>query len=207
MLSRLFVLILGVSLAAFAENAPSDDAEFGVFANYEDRQGFFFDVKVGLNAASFAAMAGSNNRISPLGSLGTSYFFSPAWAAFGEIHYTKRNLTFSGASSSASFADVVVGVVWNRGAGWLGGIARETYRLGFLYGRPLGSFSGSYVPAFSLESQGAVGFHLEHQATFPIKDHFGVGYSVWVKSLLSSAVKATKVTFIDVGIGLVATFF
>ncbi len=206
-----FAKVLGLGLAVLALTAraapPPDDSDFGVFVGYEDRPGFFYDVKAGLGLASFAARSGSTNRVAPLGGLGASYFFGPSWGSFAELHFTDRALTALGASATANFADLVVGVVFNRGAGMLNSVARETYRLGLVYARPLGSFRGAYSPSFSGESQGAIGVHLEHQATFPIADHFGMGYSLWLKGILTSAVKATSVTFIDAGVGLVVTFF
>jgi hypothetical protein len=207
---RLFMAaVLGfglMSLSARAETDP-DEAAFGAFVGYEDRTGFFYDIKGGANIVSLAARAGSNNRLTALGGVGASYFWGPSLGAFAEIHYADRAVSSGGQSLRADFVDFVLGAVWNRGAGFLGGVARETYRVGLLYGQPTGNFRGSLTLPFSGASRGAFGVHLEHQATFPLSDHFGMGYTVWLKSLLTSAFQNGSVTFIDAGIGLVATFF
>ncbi len=198
------LLVLGFTTVCVASEEEED---FGVFVGYEDRPGFFYDVKAGLNLASFAAISNSTNRVAPLLGVGFSYFFGPSWGTFGEVNVMQRALTSAGAAATASFVDLGLGVVWNRGAGWLGSIARETYRLGLLYARPLGNFQGTFMPPFSSGSQGAIGVHFEHQATFPLSDHFGLGYSLWLKGLCTSAVVASPVTFVQLGLGLVATFF
>lgn len=189
-----------------AEEPKSEDDEFGIWVQFEDRRGIFLDAKLGLNFASLSTFDGSTNRVTPLVGLSGSYFFTATWGVFADVAATRRALTRGGTAGFATYLDVPIGIAWNTGGGWLGTVAREHYRLAVLFAVPLGDFGGNLAAGTPLATKTALGFQLDNVTLFPLSDSLGVGYTFWIKALLTSTLRDRHEKFAEVGMGFVFSY-
>lgn len=150
----------------------------------------------------------SDNRIAFLGGLGASYFFTPAVGAFLEAQFTSRGFKAASLSSTANYLDFPFGLAFNHGRGLFSGNSRSHTRLGGYLALPLSGEYPAGALAAAVKTSSFFGLVIDNETHFPISDHFSLGYTLWVKIPLGSAIQGSiDSKAYEIGLGLVVGFF
>lgn len=198
----LLAILLGT--LAFAE-VDSQNPNL-MSSEFKDKEGVFINARVGISFSE-ASNYGSDGRAPFLGGLGVDYFFHPVVGAFADLQYTSRGYKISSQSSTASFIDIPFGLAFNHGT-IFSKYARSNTRLGGYYAIPAGDYSGNLALNFSNKPKGFFGIYLDNESLFNLTEHFALGYTLWVKIGLGSAIDASiESKFTEIGIGFIASFF
>ncbi len=174
-----------------------------------ERRGLIYTGVLAVNLFANTTNSVSNNRISFLGGLASEYFFVPSVGVFLGGQLTSRGFidATNNNSSSALYIDIPAGLAFN--ASFFGTYSRRfQVLLGPYYSIPLSQFQGT-VPLLvgTNKNQPFLGIYFASEALFEVTESFDLGYIIYFKYGIQSAIPAQTVNFSEFGIGVEAALF
>jgi hypothetical protein len=189
---------------AFALPALAEETDFKAFPAPNP---FQVSGRVGVAVSGPSSVSGSDTRVPFLIGGGADYYFAKALGAFLEAHGTSRGFRSGGASASAAFLDVWLGIAFRTGGRWFAEDSMNLFKFGGFWAQPLGNYSGSLSPAFGNGTKGYFGLAYGQDILFPVGESLKAGFTIWGKLGLGDATRAaTGIKFYEAGLGACVAF-